>query len=347
MLRWHLWRSRSNNAAARAAAAVRLGRDPGSEAARRLIELLKEPSAMVRETAARALRGICDPSALEPLSDALRSGVTEAAETLGRMRNPKAIPVLVEVLPRDSGSVLDVLGTHYPGWRQSQEARLAIPALIAFWETGEKRQRLKAAQWLGTFKDARAIPPLLGALASGELDYDLHPAALRALDSIDAEWVRREDALATIPRLAFHACWSACRESRVALEKIGKLAPQALVEALCHDEWAVRQGAHAALKEAPRPDAMAPLLAMVRKPVAAVFAEEALLNVLESAAAEIRTEDLQELVKLGDLRGVRWELKYACNLEGPVGASGSKVKLNCGHLRQLARQELLRRGIEA
>lgn len=346
MLRWHLWRSRSKKERLRVAAAARLGRYADREAFRRLIELLKDPSAMVRESAAAALRGTCDPEALGPLADALRNGVTAAVETLGRMRDPRAIQVLVETLPRHRLIAFQALDKNYPGWRHSQEARLAIPALIAAWETGDKDRRLEAAHWLGTFRDARSISPLLRALAAGELDYKLRPAALRTLDAIDAEWVRGEEAPSAVPELARHACFDGCEASRSALESIGRVAPQALVEALCHDHWAVRHGAWAALNEILPLDAVAPLVAVMRKREAAVFAEEALRKLLKSAAAQIRAEDLRELAKLGELRGIRWELRSACNV-GPVDSVGSEVNVNCGHLRQLARQELIRRGLEA
>lgn len=346
MLRWHLWRSRSSSARTRGAAAVRLGRYPDREAIRRLIELLKDSSAMVRESAAGALRGTRDPEALEPLIDALRNGEMAAVETLCRMRDPRAIQVLVETLPRARIIAFQALEKNFPGWRQSQEARLAAPALIAAWEKGEKGQRLEAANWLGTFRDTRAISPLVRALAAEELDYDLRPAVLRALESIDAEWVRREEAVSAVPRLASAACWSDCEGSKRALRGIGRVAPQALVEALCHDDWRVRHGAQAALSDILSPDAAAPLLATLRKREAADFAAGALLKLLKSAATQIGSEDLQGLVKLTNLPGIHWELKYACNV-GAVDSTGSEVEVDCGRLRQLARMELHRRGEEA
>jgi hypothetical protein len=67
----------------------------------------------------------------------------------------------------------------------------------------------------------------------------------------------------------------------------------------------------------------------------------ALREVLEAEAQDASTDDLREVARLEDLVRLR-STDWCAGRDQPY-----KVTIDCSHVRQLARQELIRRGIEA
>jgi HEAT repeat protein len=75
---------------------------PGSSVARALVERLQDPSAEIRQTAARALGNLHIREASEPLAAALRDEVLtvrlEAVTSLGKVGDPRGLEPLAAVL---------------------------------------------------------------------------------------------------------------------------------------------------------------------------------------------------------------------------------------------------------
>ena len=75
---------------------------PGSSVARALVERLQDPSAEIRQTAARALGNLHIREASEPLAAALRDEVLrvrlEAVASLGKIGDPRGLEPLAAVL---------------------------------------------------------------------------------------------------------------------------------------------------------------------------------------------------------------------------------------------------------
>jgi hypothetical protein len=105
----------------------------------------------------------------------------KAAEALGRSKNPRAIPPLVEVLRSDSWQVWPAVARSVmqinPLWGRSAEAAGVVTRFIGevsrpysrdLWEAGKETQvRGAAVRALGEIGDNRAVAPLL-ELARGE-----------------------------------------------------------------------------------------------------------------------------------------------------------------------------------
>lgn len=132
----------------------------GQPAVPLLIGALGAESSLVRENAARALGGIGDPRAVEPLVGAMVGALADdgvayrAAEAVGRIGDPRAVEPLISALAGQNQTV----------------RRLAVEVL-------------------GQIGDPRAVEPLIGALA------DQHPDVRRAA----ANALRNMAALAFMP----------------------------------------------------------------------------------------------------------------------------------------------------
>jgi len=143
----------------------------------------------------------------------------EIVETLGRIRDPEAIPFLVDAALRDkhwdvSEAAAKSLGGH---------DQAAVPALIGLIENGDWRPYLKviAADHLGRLQAAAAVPALLLA-ARGHEDPLVRIACLRALARIAA--VEGADAAAPVDALVAALDEPQGVVKRAAIELLAELA---------------------------------------------------------------------------------------------------------------------------
>jgi len=212
---------------------------------RRSIALLEHKDHRVRVSAAQALGKIADPQAIPALVRALddnNSYVRKfAAQALGKIADPQAIPGLLQALS-DKDSQVQVLAAHALGKIAHPQA---VPALVKALSDRYSGVRETAAQALGEIGDAQAVPALVRALddnnsyvrkfaaqALVKIGKPAIPALLQALD--DGNWRDRN--------------WCVRETAAQALGEIGDAqAVPALLQALSDKRTYVRGAAAQAL----------------------------------------------------------------------------------------------------
>jgi HEAT repeat protein len=127
-----------------------------------LISALNDQHSEVRETAAEALGGAADSTALEPLITALGDEYHDvrkvAAEALGAIGDSRAVEPLIALFRDDSASVR---------WGASRalgqigDSRAVEPLIALFRADSSAPVRASAAQALGGIGDPRAVEPLI------------------------------------------------------------------------------------------------------------------------------------------------------------------------------------------
>ncbi len=130
-----------------------------------------------------------------------------------------------------------------------------------------------------------------------------------------------------------------------ALGKVGAPALKPLIVALKHKNYAVREGAAEALGKIGNIGAVEPLTAIIDDEYTSVgrAAARGLKRIVENNAASIAPDSLYMLANLQDVIRVRWAESNCAN--EPDEELHSTV--DCLQVRQLARQELIRCGLEA
>jgi HEAT repeat protein len=154
-----------NLAETHATAASLLGRLRAKEAVPALIQALSEPEAA--RQAAEALGEIGDPVAVEPLIALLRGPEEDsdirvvAMQSLGKLKDPRAVPVLLEIIGREGNEAL---------WSAAAEALgtmgdlSAVPGLVKLLSSDKSGVRSIAVRTLGTLKANAAAPALVDTL---------------------------------------------------------------------------------------------------------------------------------------------------------------------------------------
>lgn len=292
--------------------------------------------------AVKALAGIDDPGVIDPLISAVyhsHSGVRDAAvEALATIRNARVVRPLADALcdsdfivrrkavealamirdPRAGEPLIGALGDSDWDVRQKSVTTLAairdpraVEPLIDMLNDSEFVVRWEAAEALGEFGDHRVVEPLIGAAC--ESDSDMHSVALRALAKI-------KDPQAFVPLVAFlhegPEVWSLAAARRAAAEALLAIgdgrAVEPLIETLSGRAPAV-------------PDC-----------------REVIRRLLERSAHDVSVDSLLALTRLETGVELRWGRGGAC-----TSPYSYRAEVDCAQLRQLARQELIRRGIEA
>ena len=199
------------------------------------------------------------------------------------------------------------------------------------------------AEALGKMGDARAVKPLVSALK--DEDSSVREAAAEALGKMG-------DARAVEPLIS--AVWDEDRIGKTAAEALGKMgdarAVKPLVIVLKHEDSRVRHWAAKALGEIGDARAVEPLISVINDSAVAdqwvlppMGIMNALCRIIEKSAVEI---NMDCLLRIAQLPRKASYLKF-----GMVAACGysltSREILDCSQLIQLARQELIRRGVEA
>ncbi|HEX2697782.1 MAG TPA: HEAT repeat domain-containing protein, partial [Anaerolineales bacterium] len=149
-----------------------------------LINDLSNPEGTVRQFAAKLLRRLPDPSAIEALTISLydtHPDVCKAsAEALAAIGAP-ALPVLLDALNHPEAWIRQQAVI---GLTESHDAQVA-PALLNLLNDENRDVRKQVIESLGTLRDARAVP-LLQELTASRADRELSALAKQAIQSIQS-----------------------------------------------------------------------------------------------------------------------------------------------------------------
>jgi hypothetical protein len=144
-----------------------------------LIDLLNDKNYKVRENAAEMLGKTRDPKATEPLIEVLKDEASgprnRAAEALGRIQDSRAVEPLVLILKDEQSSIREIAAEALGMIKDSKAVEPLIEAL------GDKEMNVqkKSAWALGEIKDWSAIWPLIVTLAYD--DFEVRGEASNAL----------------------------------------------------------------------------------------------------------------------------------------------------------------------
>lgn len=332
MLWWTLRQLKSKNEKKRIQAAEKLGGFRNTHAIQPLVSALNDKNWSVRKAAAHALGKIGDSQAVQPLV----SAALEDRNEYVRLAAAKELESLGWQPTDDSQRALHTIAIG--DWdRAATLGAAAIQPLVAAIKNGTTpSEREAVAKALSEIRETQAVQPLVAVLK--DKDSSVREAAARALGKIgDVQAVQplaaaidnREFDLVTV-----EAAW--------ALGGIGDAqAVRPLVAALEDDDSSVQATAAGALGKIGDAQVVELLVELTAKPDRAEQAINVLELVLEKNAQLIPLEDLQALSALNNV--VRFRYNYECN----VSNYKTEVPVNCSRLRQLARQELIRRGQNA
>lgn len=229
---------------AREAAAVVLGGIGTDAAVSELLAALDQGESGAREAAAAGLVRI-GPRTIPELVARLKDGKGRVRETaaaaLVRIGRPALDPLIAALKQNElREAAIEVLGKIAPNWAQSAAAREAVPAVIETLKGEDERLRRTSATVLGQVGGARALDPLLTALA--DTNSSVQEAAASALGEVG-------DPRALAPLIAaLHRGDTKARNAiSAAIVRIGNTIIQPLVEALKSKEASIRETAAAVL----------------------------------------------------------------------------------------------------
>jgi HEAT repeat protein len=292
-----------------------------------LCDALKDRDTKVRERAARALRLIADKRAVSPLCDALQDsdwGVrTEAAEALGAIGDTRAVEALCVTLEfeYDAHSIqAHHRFIHYAigALGDIADAR-AVGSLCSKLRNLDAEVREAAAHALASIGDPRAVDPLCAALnyPPTRQDHfhshadDARGAAARALGRIGDARAVDPLCVALVDPLSAEGLDSAVRERRrEAAWGLGELGDPRAIDPLCE-----------ALRDKD--------LDVRKKSL------EALGEILSRSSNKASPKNLK---RVAELENIVIEMK-----SDGEGFFGGWISTDCAQVRQLARQELVRR----
>ncbi|MGH9838914.1 MAG: HEAT repeat domain-containing protein [Blastocatellia bacterium] len=284
----------------------------------------------------------------------------QAAQKLGEIKDTRAIEPLIAAL-KDGRS--DVRRAAAEALVKIGEA--AVEPLVAAFKDSGSNVRQVAAKALGEIGDARAVEPLVAVLKDS--DSGVRQVAAWALRSL--KWQpandtqraalavadKRWDEAVRLGTAAVEPLATALKDSRsdvqvkavYALWKIGDArAVELLVAALKDSNMDVMLSAALALGKIGDARAVLPLIQLTKNSNVAEAAVGALQNFLESEAALVAADTLLAVTALTHVYTTEIRYKhYACG-GGIQSSQEYKISLDCSRLRQMARQELIRRGIK-
>jgi HEAT repeat protein len=357
----------------------------GSAAVEPLLAILRgNHESRVRGRAMEALGQIGDPRTVGTLAAALQdhelsvSSRIDAAEVLARMGDPRGVELLVSVL-QDGNQYAWVRVSIIKKLVQIKDVR-SMEALEAALKDDELLVGRAAAEALGEIGDRRAIKALETALR--ESSYAIKQDVTRALnrlgwrpetDALRAElailridWNRAislgvvaveplvavlkyENAKGVAPHVEdLQAQAGRVRAAAETLGRIGVTGMEALIAVLKDKNyrWRIRRTVAETLSQMGNVRAFGPLVTLTTDGEVAQIATGALQKLLESNASEIPLEDLQRVVTLNEVVQIvhQWD---TCGGFLSREVEPSSKRIDCTQIRQLARQELIRRGLEA
>jgi HEAT repeat protein len=326
---------KDENKDVRQAAAEALGEIGNAQAVEPLSAALKDKESFVRQVAATSLEKIGDAQAVEPLVAALKNEDSytrrTAARALGEIGDGRAVGPLVAML-KDKNQ--DVRAVAAEALGRIGDTRAVEPLVAAlkdqYWIVWKA-----AAEALGQIRDARAVKPLLAAL--NNKSSNVREVATRVLKQIDPNWkesaVAKEAIPPTVAKEAIPTLVAALKDSDTqkaaaqALVRIGPAAVRPLATRLpVHSDTMY-------VKNWEWPE-WAESRAIV----------DVLRQVLERSAGNIAPEDLRLIAQL---QLVVLEIERFDICFGERVPIVNRPVVDCSQIKQLARQELIRRGLEA
>jgi len=340
----------------------------GEAAVEPLLEMLRSESGETTKAAIiDALAFVPDQRALGPLIEMLAARAPAlrlvAARTLGRLRSPEAAVPLKQALNDNDMNVRLEAAEALSYLGASGETVRTVPFLLEVLRSKPANMRQRAASILGRVADPRSAPELARAL--NDEDQEVRKVAEDALAKL------RSGAEEPVIR-ALKAKSPAVR--RAAARILGKIGSShvidPLIEAMNDADSSLRAEAASALRLAGDQRALTPLIAAladpnapVRKNAATALATlgderivkpllasmarggsageilSALIMVMSLYAPDVDAEDLHTMANLA----VKAPSDPAAAGQ-PAGIS-PETEMDCSALRQLAREELARRGI--
>jgi len=215
-----------------------------------------------RQTAVKALGEFGDPRALPLLSDVLRNDVSEnvrsaAAGALGKLRDQRAVEPLIHALRNDTSEW--TRGATARALSELGDQRAVEPLITALRNDAAVVVRWSAAWALGKLRDQRAVEPLIHALRN-DAAADVRGRAAQALGEPRDQW-------AVEPLLDALRNDAAAGGRMFAAEALGRLGDQRAVEPLLHalrNDADVRGTAARALGELGDQRAVEPLIDALR-----------------------------------------------------------------------------------
>lgn len=198
---------------------------------RQLSDMLQDDDNYIRRAAAEALGKIKDPAAVPALIAALKDkdgGVLEAAtEALGKIKDPRAVQALASVMQIRLGH-----DEYYPLLVAQTLVQIGVPAVPALIQTLKRLEKLdhrtaRCAAWaLGEIGDVRAVPALI-SMMRGEIRCEVALALGRIGDK------RAVPALMTALKAPQHPLYGPDEEfQRCAAEGLGMIKDTRAIPAL-------------------------------------------------------------------------------------------------------------------
>lgn len=292
----------------------------GKESVEALVQALEvddgDPS--VRRTAAETLGRIRDARAVEPLVQTLQEVNVDlrytATEALGRIRDPRAVQPLVSVLT-EPDRILRCHAVQALGRIGDPRAIVALAELV-----GESDVELlkTVAEALGRIRSAEAVEPLLALLKSSERQIKIE--ATEALGKIADPRAVQPILDALLDDLRTYGGFDAAYKG---LRSIGEPAMEALFGLLNHEKAHVRRRATEVLGE-----------------IGDLRAAEPLLGLLRDDDELVQFEAVRALGLVGDERAVRPLLnsRFVPSVEGALERllerSASRIEVDV--LRELS-----------
>ena len=302
-------------------------------------------------------------AALTAFDEDARKGATKALQEIDSNwakseAAQQAVPTLIAALAAFSegsrAAAASALRQIDPNWLKLDVAHQAIPKFIETLKNGTGGERAAAAKVLGQIGDEHAIEPLILALkedsdsdvrkmtaqvlgdfgnmvavealilALTDKNIKVHEAALGALEKLDPNWAKSENARKAVPSLV------------IALKDV--------------DAW-VRQKAAHLLTRIGDTTVVGPLIETILYENTHTFSDgstitaswpgtvQSLVQWLQRDIAYIAADDLRSVLKLPKMLSIR--------LPGWECEGGIYDEISFSEITQLARQELIRRGEKA
>lgn len=336
----------------------------GSHAVQPLLLLLAQAGKESAKVAAiEALGILSDPKCRQPLLEALKDRSPavrlSAARALGKFRSPGVEYALESLLKDGDIGVRMAAAESLLKIVPARRIAVVVPTLQHVIRNEATAQRQRAATLLGNIPDARAAAELVEAL--GDKEQEVRKAAEEALvklgTAIAGDVIRalrhkspevRRAAARILGRIgapaAVEPLLAALRDSDEwvrahAAEVLRKLGDQrvipAFLAALDDGNERVREHAAAVLGELGDPQQIVvPLLRAARQGKSLRACVGALIAVMALRSAEVGADDLRAMAEF-----------TAASPDGRPQAAAPEDDINCSALRQLAREELTRRGL--
>lgn len=358
------WRAQTTEEKALLAVAVHdwdMASQLGKDAFDILVATLKDHDKEIQQGAIEALGKIGDPQALEPLFDMLKHWEPDvrraALRALSIIHDPRAVDAILVLLDDKEGEVRKMAAKALGEFKQPQ----SVTPLLARLKDKESGVRQTAAEALGKLGDPQATSYLVAGLV--DEDSEVREASAWALSAL--RWVPEDE-------IQFIRCSIALRNWDE-LVNVGAAAIPFLIDALNDKHNYVRVAAAYALGQIKDPAASDQLLNLLKHrnaEVRGVVAEAlgslgdvravrpllrltedsdiasrvigALRQLLEQSAPQFSIDELRAVIRLDNVQQVRLETDRQLET---YKSWNTKQLVNCGYIRQLAQEELSRRGL--